>query len=197
MFIFFSNCNICNRKTWARIPAQSKASFFHGKIFKFFKNLDISCNIFIYQYPNKRAFTKICKTFYSAFLLFQELFIHYLTEEAHLQAKKGHNLDYKHLAEVVQTNESLEFLREIMPRKITVRQFKQMMAAKNAGSSSDSDSDSQSDSSSSSDSDDDNSENDSSDANENKINGKSESSEKSEASSSSESDDDQKMSAGS
>ena len=26
-----------NRKTWARIPAQSKASFFHRKIFKFFK----------------------------------------------------------------------------------------------------------------------------------------------------------------
>ena len=28
-----------NRKTWARIPAQSKASFFHRKIFKFFKYL--------------------------------------------------------------------------------------------------------------------------------------------------------------
>ncbi|XP_051158135.1 chromatin accessibility complex 16kD protein-like [Leptopilina boulardi] len=124
-----------------------------------------------------------------------ELFIHYLTEEAHSQSKKGHNLDYKHLAEVVQSNDCLEFLREIMPRKITVRQFKQMMAAKNAVSSSDSDSDSQSDSSSSSDSDEENSD-DSSEANEdtNKANGKSESSDKSENSNSSDSDEDNKMS---
>ncbi|KAL6255041.1 chromatin accessibility complex protein 1-like [Pogonomyrmex barbatus] len=93
-----------------------------------------------------------------------ELFIHYLTEEAHMQSNKGSSLDYKHLAEVVQTNDTLEFLREIMPRKITVRQFKEMMAAKEAShsssssssseSSSDSDSDSDSDTDSCSDSDD-------------------------------------------
>ncbi|KAM0730997.1 Chromatin accessibility complex 16kD protein [Formica fusca] len=88
-----------------------------------------------------------------------ELFIHYLTEEAHMQSNKGSSLDYKHLAEVVQTNDTLEFLREIMPRKITVRQFKEMMAAKNAShsssseSSSDSDSDSDTDTDSCSDSD--------------------------------------------
>lgn len=89
-----------------------------------------------------------------------ELFIHYLTEEAHGQSNKGSSLDYKHLAEVVQTNDTLEFLREIMPRKITVRQFKEMMAAKEASnssssseSSSDSDSDSDSDTDSCSDSD--------------------------------------------
>lgn len=90
----------------------------------------------------------------------QELFIHYLTEEAHVQSNKGSSLDYKHLAEVVQTNDILEFLREIMPRKITVRQFKETMAAKEASnssssseSSSDSDSDSDSDTDSRSDSD--------------------------------------------
>lgn len=92
----------------------------------------------------------------------QELFIHYLTEEAHIQSNKGPSLDYKHLAEVVQTNDTLEFLREIMPRKITVRQFKEMMAAREASnssssssseSSSDSDSDSDSDTESCSDSD--------------------------------------------
>ncbi|XP_076173069.1 chromatin accessibility complex protein 1 isoform X2 [Ptiloglossa arizonensis] len=81
-----------------------------------------------------------------------ELFIHYLTEEAHLQSHKGNSLDYKHLAEVVQTNDTLEFLREIMPRKITVRQFKEMMAAKNRHSSSESSSDSDSDSESDTDS---------------------------------------------
>ncbi|XP_017887833.1 chromatin accessibility complex protein 1 [Ceratina calcarata] len=86
-----------------------------------------------------------------------ELFIHYLTEEAHLQGNKGNSLDYKHLAEVVQNNDILEFLREIMPRKITVRQFKEMMAAKSSNSSSessDSDSDSESETDSCSDSDD-------------------------------------------
>lgn len=87
-----------------------------------------------------------------------ELLIHYLTEEAHTQSNKGHNLDYKHLAEVVQTNETLEFLREIIPRKITVRQFKEMMAARSSNSSSsesssDSDSDSESDTDSCSNSD--------------------------------------------
>ncbi|KAL2734213.1 chromatin accessibility complex protein 1 [Vespula squamosa] len=81
-----------------------------------------------------------------------ELFIHYLTEEAHMQNNKGNNLDYKHLAEVVQTNDTLEFLREIMPRKITVRQFKEMMAAKSSNSSSESSSDSDSDSESDTDS---------------------------------------------
>ncbi|KAI4486176.1 hypothetical protein M0802_012507 [Mischocyttarus mexicanus] len=87
-----------------------------------------------------------------------ELFIHYLTIEAHMQNNKGNNLDYKHLAEVVQTNETLEFLREIIPRKISVRRFKEMMAAKSTSSSSDesssdSDSDSESDTDSCSNSD--------------------------------------------
>ncbi|XP_014205605.1 chromatin accessibility complex protein 1-like [Copidosoma floridanum] len=82
-----------------------------------------------------------------------ELFIHFLSEEAHRKSNKASTLDYKHLAEVVQTNDALEFLRETLPRKITVRQFKEMMAEKNSESSSDSDSDSQSDSESNSDSD--------------------------------------------
>jgi chromatin accessibility complex protein 1 len=76
-----------------------------------------------------------------------------LSEEAYQKSNKAGSLEYKHLAEVVQTNETLEFLREIMPRKITVRQFKEMMFEKNSESSSDSDSDSQSDSDSNSDSD--------------------------------------------
>ncbi|XP_011497026.1 PREDICTED: chromatin accessibility complex protein 1 [Ceratosolen solmsi marchali] len=83
-----------------------------------------------------------------------ELFVHYLSEESHQKSNKAGNLEYKHLAEVVQTNETLEFLREIMPRKITVRQFKEMIDDKNSESSSDSDTDSQSDSDSNSDSDD-------------------------------------------
>ncbi|KAK0163080.1 hypothetical protein PV327_006791 [Microctonus hyperodae] len=111
-----------------------------------------------------------------------EMFIHYLTEEAHKQSRKASSLEYKNLAEVVQTNETLEFLKEIMPRKITVRQFKELMAEKEAAArsssdSSDSDSDSQSDTDSASDSnsrqqDDDS---DSDEEADDKINGKSES----------------------
>ncbi|KAK0088778.1 hypothetical protein PV325_010718 [Microctonus aethiopoides] len=124
-----------------------------------------------------------------------EMFIHYLTEEAHKQSRKATSLEYKNLAEVVQTNETLEFLKEIMPRKITVRQFKELMAEKEAAArssssdSSDSDSDSQSDTDSASDS---NSrqQNDDSDSDQEpdvKINGKSESG-KSDSSEKSDSD---------
>jgi len=128
-----------------------------------------------------------------------EMFIHHLTEEAHMQANKGGSIDYKHLAEVVQTNETLEFLKEIMPRKITVRQFKELMAAKDntnsssSESSSDSDSDSQSDSDSCSDSSDPKEENDNSSGSETekKPNGKSHSS-KSDSSSKSESEEETK-----
>lgn len=45
---------------------------------------------------------------------------------------KNNFLEYKHIAEVVQEDDTLDFLREIMPRKITVRQFKEMMAKKAA-----------------------------------------------------------------
>lgn len=44
---------------------------------------------------------------------------------------KNKTLEYKNIAEVVQEDDTLDFLREIMPRKITVRQYKEMMAKKN------------------------------------------------------------------
>lgn len=45
---------------------------------------------------------------------------------------KNNFLEYKHIAEVVQEDDTLDFLRDIVPRKITVRQFKEMMAKKAA-----------------------------------------------------------------
>lgn len=39
-------------------------------------------------------------------------------------------MDYKNLANVVHKNERYEFLREIVPRKITVRQYRELMAKK-------------------------------------------------------------------
>lgn len=131
----------------------------------------------------------------------QELFIHSLAKDAFKQNQTqnttSNTLDYKQLAEVVQMNGKMEFLQEIMPKKITVRQFRELMAKKNAAAnSSDSESDSQSDSASESESEDDDDEDadsnehssDSEDENDNKENGKVESSANSGSSSSSDSD---------
>lgn len=61
----------------------------------------------------------------------QELFVTDLAKRAFKNSKNS-LLEYKHIAEVVQEDDTLDFLREIMPRKITVRQFKEMMAKKAA-----------------------------------------------------------------
>ncbi|KAG6441842.1 hypothetical protein O3G_MSEX002074 [Manduca sexta] len=60
-----------------------------------------------------------------------EMFVIDLAKRAYKNCK-GNNLEYKHIAEVVQEDDTLDFLREIMPRKITVRQFKEIMAKKAA-----------------------------------------------------------------
>ncbi|XP_049883595.1 chromatin accessibility complex 16kD protein [Pectinophora gossypiella] len=65
-----------------------------------------------------------------------ELFVIDLAKRAH-KNMKNNMLEYKHIAEVVQEDDTLDFLREIMPRKITVRQFKEMMARKSRGGQSD------------------------------------------------------------
>ncbi|CAG4977178.1 unnamed protein product [Parnassius apollo] len=60
-----------------------------------------------------------------------ELFVIDLAKRAYKNTK-GNMLEYKHIAEVVQEDDTLDFLREIMPRKITVRQYKELMARKAA-----------------------------------------------------------------
>ncbi|XP_053611379.1 chromatin accessibility complex 16kD protein [Plodia interpunctella] len=60
-----------------------------------------------------------------------ELFVTDLAKRAH-KYSNGNMLEYKHIAEVVQSDDTLDFLREIMPKKITVRQFKELMAKKAA-----------------------------------------------------------------
>ncbi|CAB3241132.1 unnamed protein product [Arctia plantaginis] len=62
-----------------------------------------------------------------------ELFVTDLAKRAFKNSKTSF-LEYKHIAEVVQEDDTLDFLREIMPRKITVRQFKAIMAKKAAKS---------------------------------------------------------------
>lgn len=54
-----------------------------------------------------------------------------LAKESHKSCSKLTKLvDYKHLAEYVQSEERLEFLHQIVPKKITVKQFRDIMAKK-------------------------------------------------------------------
>lgn len=39
-------------------------------------------------------------------------------------------MDYKNIANIAHKNNNLEFLREIVPKKITVKQYREMMAKK-------------------------------------------------------------------
>ncbi|CAH1115986.1 unnamed protein product [Phaedon cochleariae] len=89
-----------------------------------------------------------------------ELFIRTLALEAYRDANNAKKLDYKHLAEVVHTEERYNFLRDIMPKKITVAEYKRLMAKKQ-GINDDSEGKNEASSSSSSDDEEDSSSDDS------------------------------------
>ncbi|XP_018570445.1 chromatin accessibility complex protein 1 [Anoplophora glabripennis] len=61
-----------------------------------------------------------------------ELFIKHLATESYNTTGNGKKLDYKNLAQIVHSDDKYEFLRDIMPKKITVREFKRLMAKKQA-----------------------------------------------------------------
>lgn len=79
-----------------------------------------------------------------------ELFIKNLALESYKISNNAKKLDYKHLAEVVHSYEKYNFLRDIMPKKITVLEYKKIMAKKKGMNNEENNSkDSSSDSSSS------------------------------------------------
>lgn len=53
-----------------------------------------------------------------------------LASEAYKDSRDKKKLDYKNLANVAHESDRLEFLQEIVPKKITVKQYKEMMARK-------------------------------------------------------------------
>lgn len=59
-----------------------------------------------------------------------ELFIRNLALEGYKISNHAKKLDYKHLAEVVHNSEKYNFLRDIMPKKITVLEYKKIMERK-------------------------------------------------------------------
>lgn len=83
----------------------------------------------------------------------QEMFVEYIAKKAHKKGTKS--LDYKQLAAYVESEDALEFLVQILPKKITVSQYKKIMENKKSkGEEDDSDSDEDSSSSSEEESDD-------------------------------------------
>lgn len=78
-----------------------------------------------------------------------EMFIKNLALEAYKISNNAKKLDYKHLAEVVHKNEKYNFLRDIMPKKITVLEYKKIIAKKQGTNNEDNSKDSSCDSSSS------------------------------------------------
>lgn len=59
-----------------------------------------------------------------------EIFIRALAEEAYAVSQNARKLDYKHLTQVVHSDDRYNFLRDIMPKKITYAEYKRVMARK-------------------------------------------------------------------
>lgn len=67
-----------------------------------------------------------------------EMFIQKLTEEAYGRVKDDNTLKYKHLSQYVQKEKNLEFLLQIVPAKIKVKDFKKILELGDGNSSSES-----------------------------------------------------------
>lgn len=59
-----------------------------------------------------------------------EMFIRALAQEGYAETNNGKKLDYKHLSNVVHSDEKYNFLRDILPKKITVLEYKNIMTKK-------------------------------------------------------------------
>lgn len=58
------------------------------------------------------------------------MFIKNLTSESYKTAKKGKELNYDHIVNIVHNKPRYEFLEVMVPKKITVRRYKYLMAKK-------------------------------------------------------------------
>ncbi|XP_013404135.1 chromatin accessibility complex protein 1-like [Lingula anatina] len=67
-----------------------------------------------------------------------ELFVQDLAVETLKRSREENKVDYKDLAEIVNTDDNLEFLHDIIPRKILAKEY---LSQLNGGASSDDDED--------------------------------------------------------
>ncbi|KAH8388112.1 hypothetical protein KR093_011806 [Drosophila rubida] len=82
-----------------------------------------------------------------------ELFVQHLAREAYTATGSGETLKYEHLSQLVNKSKNLEFLLQIVPEKIRVHEFQEMLRLNRANGSDDDDDDDESDSESESDAD--------------------------------------------
>ncbi|KAK7867006.1 hypothetical protein R5R35_006871 [Gryllus longicercus] len=59
-----------------------------------------------------------------------KMFIQHLTKSAYSISNNKDELNYNDIAEIVQTKANMSFVKEMMPRTITLSQYKELMAAK-------------------------------------------------------------------
>lgn len=69
------------------------------------------------------------------------MFIKHFSRESYNNANKPNTLKYEHLAELVQNKDNLEFLLQIVPQKIKVKDFKALIEQEDDSSDSASESD--------------------------------------------------------
>lgn len=69
----------------------------------------------------------------------QELFISYLTQQTHKKSANKKDLNYNDLSDFVQAEDKLEFLHQIVPKKITVKEFREILERGSSDSESESD----------------------------------------------------------
>ncbi|XP_055311652.1 chromatin accessibility complex protein 1-like [Sitodiplosis mosellana] len=74
-----------------------------------------------------------------------ELFISYLTQQTHKKCAHKKDLNYNDLSSFVQEEEKLEFLHQIVPKKITVKEFREILERGSESESSDSEEEASSD----------------------------------------------------
>lgn len=55
------------------------------------------------------------------------MFISYLTQQTHKKCAHKKDLNYNDLSNFVQEEEKLEFLHQIVPKKITVKEFREIL----------------------------------------------------------------------
>lgn len=70
----------------------------------------------------------------------QELFIAFLTQQTHKKNGNKKDINYNDLSNYVQKDEKLEFLHQIVPKKITVKEFREILERGSDSSDSDVDS---------------------------------------------------------
>lgn len=89
-------------------------------------------------HSNVRIFLRLC---------LQELFVSYLAQQTQRSCNAVRELNYEDLSSFVQKTDKLEFLHEIVPEKITVKQFRDILARGDQSESDSNSSDSSEDSS--------------------------------------------------